>query len=459
MNDRQKLDKEFDTQLEMQRQPDRMMDVSMPQAGKVLTIASIVMVGALLIGGLIAIAPDVKSKIEMSAEQEQRIAQLEKELAEVKTSPPVDEPQTETSFDVRSLIPADIQNKMNSMSSEVQNLSSQAAALQKTVTDLQSGSMPERLAKLESNVSTFLNTEQQAALSAMFQKVQTMGASVQGQQSMDQAMQALLGAVQSNAADPIEALQTVREVNPDVASTMEGVAPEDVQAATMLLALAQLRQSLQRDNNSFDTDLSLLKETLAKDNPELQSAIDRLAPQAKVGVLTPQGLSRELQSMTGEIVEASLQGKDVSVQDKAMARLNDFIKVEKNGVPITGNETQLTIAEAQKRLDTGDVAGAIKTLETLDGSAGAKTKPLLEQAQATLVASELQGLLGQNMVGQLQNTIRQMSAGGTVNTQGLQSIITQVQNMIPNQGLITNAAGQAQIYVPPLQLPKTSSAP
>jgi hypothetical protein len=105
------------------------------------------------------------------------------------------------------------------------------------------------------------------------------------------------------------------------------------------------------------------------------------------------------------------------------------------------------------------VAGAIKTLETLDGSAGAKTKPLLEQAQATLAASELQGLLGQNMVGQLQNTIRQMSAGGTVNTQGLQSIITQVQNMIPNQGLITNAAGQAQIYVPPLQLPKTSSAP
>jgi hypothetical protein len=459
MNDRQKLDKEFDTQLEMQRQPDRMMDVSMPQTGKVLTIASIVMVGALLIGGLIAIAPDVKSNIEMSAEQEQRIAQLEKELAEVKTFPLVDEPQTETSFDVRSLIPADIQEKMNSMSSEVQNLSSQAAALQKTVTDLQSGYMPERLAKLESNVSTFLNTEQQAALSAMFQKVQTMGASVQGQQSMDQAMQALLGAVQSNAADPVAALQTLREVNPDVASTMEGVAPEDVQAATMLLALTQLRQSLQRDNNSFDTDLSLLKETLAKDNPELQSAIDRLAPQAKVGVLTPQGLSRELQSMTGEIVEASLQGKDISVQEKAMARLNDLIKVEKNGVPITGNETQLTIAEAQKRLDTGDVAGAIKTLETLDGSAGAKTKPLLEQAQATLAASELQGLLGQNMVGQLQNTIRQMSAGGTVNTQGLQSIITQVQNMIPNQGLITNTAGQAQIYVPPLQLPNTNSAP
>lgn len=417
---------EFDTNIGLNRAPEREMNINPPETGRVLTIATIVMIAALLIGGMVALAPDIKSKV-ITAET-QPAPTLVAEEKPTETAPP-----SQPSW--QSLLPADAKQKLDDMSAEVKNLTEQAENMKQAVTDLQSGSMPERLAKLETHMTQFVGTEHQAALSAMFDKVKMMGQSQTGQQSIDAAMTALLGAIQSGDAtgqtDPTKAILDAKAVNPDVAKTLDDVAPEDVQAATMLLALTQMRQSLGRNNDSFDTDLALLKQTLAKDNPELQTAIDRLAPQAKIGVLTPSGLSNELKSMTGEIVEASLTGQNVSVEDKVKARLNDLIRVEKNGVPVTGNETQLTIDAAQKMLDKGDVAGAVKTLETIDGAAGAKTAPLIDQANATLAAQQLQSLLGQNMVGQLQNSIRQMQQTGTINTQGLQNIIAEIERMVP----------------------------
>jgi hypothetical protein len=422
----------FDTNIELNRQPDRMMNTAAPSAGKTLMIAGIVITAALILGAFIAIAPDVKSQLNVTAEQQERIDKLEQELAVVKSvaPPSMDTPQPTEENNWTSVLPIDVKNKFESVSNDVKTLSTEAQNLKQAVTQLQSGSMPERLAVIEDNMNKFLSVEQQAQLSTMFDRVQMMGQSVTGQQSLDGAMQALIGALQTSP-DPDKAISDARAINPDVATALDGVAPEDAKAATMLLAFSQLRGSLQRNKDSFDTDLTLLKQTLAKDNPELQAAIDRLAPQAKTGVLTPQGLSNELRSITGEVVEASLTGKDVSIQDKVMSRLTDVVKVEKNGVPITGNETQLTITNAQKMLDRGDVAGAVAALQTLDGAAAQKTAPLLGQAEATLAAQKLQSLLGTNMVGQLQNTIRQMAQTGTINTGNLQQIVTEVQKMVP----------------------------
>ena len=341
----------FDTNIELNRQPDRMMNTSAPSAGKTLIVAGIVITAALILGAFIAIAPDVKSQLNVTAEQQERINKLEQELAAVKSvvPPSLDAPQPAPSDKAgwESYVPDDVKHKFESVSNDVKTLSTEAQNLKQAVTQLQSGSMPERLAVIETYMNKFLSVDQQAKLSTMFDRVQMMGQSVTGQQSLDGAMQALVGALQTSP-DPAQAISDARAINPDVATALDGVAPEDAKAATMLLAFSQLRNSLQRNNDSFDTDLTLLKQTLAKDNPELQAAIDRLSPQAKAGVLTPQGLSNELRSITGEVIEASLTGKDVSIQAKVMSRLSDVVKVEKNGMPITGNETQLTITNAQK---------------------------------------------------------------------------------------------------------------
>ncbi|MBL8638653.1 MAG: hypothetical protein JNN09_09205 [Alphaproteobacteria bacterium] len=210
-----------------------------------------------------------------------------------------------------------------------------------------------------------------------------------------------------------------------------------MKAAAILVGLAQLRESLARDNDSFDQDLMLLKATLATDDPELIKAIDRLAPKAKEGVLTPNGLSKEFRSLTGDIVAASLKGEDVSLKEKTTARLGDLLKVEKSGTPVLGTETQIKVAEAQKKLDQGDIEGAVQILKQLQGPAAEKAAPFLEQAQVTMLANQLQQMLGQGVLQRL----KYMGGGSSgtpyiVNSSGIGGIVNQIQNMVPGQGVV-----------------------
>ena len=239
------------------------------------------------------------------------------------------------------------------------------------------------------------------------------------------------GATAAQGASPDDLAATfsnLRDSDPRVAETFKDVAPEDMKAAVMLLGMSQLRDSLARDNTSFEQDLQLLKTTLAKDNPELLASIDRLAPKAKSGVLTPTGLSNELRGLTGDIVSASLSGQDVSITDKAVARLGTMITVEKNGQQISGTSTQIVIAQAQKKLDAGDVAGAVALLQQIQGPAAAKTQPLIDQAQATMLASHVQHLLGQNLVQTLKNMTHK-SAPYTVGNDGVNQILDTVKSV------------------------------
>src|SRR5690606_28795755 len=90
--------------------------------------------------------------------------------------------------------------------------------------------------------------------------------------------------------------------------TLEGVSGSDMKAAALLIAFSQLRDSLNR-NAPFEDDLVLLQKLVGDDDPELQAALSKLAPQAeKGGVLTADGLSEELKTMTGDIVFSSLKG-------------------------------------------------------------------------------------------------------------------------------------------------------
>ena len=102
------------------------------------------------------------------------------------------------------------------------------------------------------------------------------------------------------------------------------------------------------------------------------------------------------------MVSASLEGEDVSITDKAKARFGDILKVEKDGEQLTGTPTQITVAKAQKKLDEGDIQGAIGLLQGLDGKAGATAKPFIEEAQLTLLAKQIQDLLGQSIETQLR---------------------------------------------------------
>ena len=109
-------------------------------------------------------------------------------------------------------------------------------------------------------------------------------------------------------------------------------------------------------------------------------------------VLTRQGLSTEFRGLAGDIVVSSLKGEDISIRERAKARLNDVMTIEKDGEP-AGTDTQATVAKAQLLLDQGDVQGAMAELQKLEGGAAETAQPFMQQLQATLQAEETQQLL------------------------------------------------------------------
>ncbi len=376
--------------------------------------AGALILAAIVFGAVMAIAP----KIKTVSEQDSRIQELEQQIADMRDA------QSNASPSVSP----EIGNKLSSLEGRIGQLTEQAKSYSGVISDLQAGTMVQRLSKLEGHVGGLLQQANAFGLQDVVQKIQLLQSSPEGLGKVEGLVAAFAGVASSSKEDELAAsFSKLRDTNPDVAETFKNVAPEDMKAAVMLLGMSQLRDSLARDNTSFDTDLQLLKVTLAKDDPELQAAIDKLAPQSKAGILTPNGLSKELRGLTGDIVQASLSGQDVSIEEKAKARFGQIVQVEKSGQQISGTQTQIMIAEAQKKLDAGDVAGAVALLQQVQGPAAEKTKPLINQAQATLMASQVQHMLGQNLISKLKGLTGHSApyvSGGSAG-----DIINQIKNI------------------------------
>lgn len=227
--------------------------------------------------------------------------------------------------------------------------------------------------------------------------------------------------------DQIDAqLAQAKAENQQIAQSLENVNGRDVSAAAMLLALTQFRSSMDR-NEPFVDDLNLLQELVGNQDPELTQAIDRLAPYAQNGVLTPQGLSKELRSVAGDIVAAKLRGEDVSIQDRILSRLGQLISVEKDGKPLIATREQEIIAAAQKALDAGDTQKAMQQLQQLEGKPAEAAAPFMQQLQGSLLAEETSGLMMQKLVDTLKSPT------------GIQDIM----NVLPNE--LQNLGGQKVI--------------
>ena len=157
----------------------------------------------------------------------------------------------------------------------------------------------------------------------------------------------------------------------------------------MLLAMTQVRSALNRQDEAFDGDLGLLMGMVGEDNGDLYASLEKLAPHSRSGILSVNGLQEEFRSVAGDVVAASLRGEDVSFSDQATARLNDILKIEKNGEMISGTETQVKIDTAAKMIATGKIDEAVKFLKKqLNSKELAPLRPWIKQAQISLVARQ-----------------------------------------------------------------------
>ncbi len=381
-------------------------------------VAAVVLISAMLLW-------PSKEQIEKNG---QDIASLNGEVEQIKS---------EGGSLFKKFLPANLEERLSEVREQTQNIQQTVAGLSTELEtikqDVMAPNVPvsEKIHRVEEHITRIAGPSQ---LTEMLQKVQTMQASLEGQTQLSSAIADLNMLFQQNqSADDAamqQALQQAQSEDDALGEALQDVAPQDLKAAALLLGMAQFRSSLHR-NAPFEEDLALMQKLVGEDDAELQAAITRLAPKADEGVLTPEGLKGEFKGLAGDIVVASLKGEEVSVQEKAKARFNDILQVEKDGELLTGTDTQAKVLRAQKMLDEGDVQGAIAELQSLEGEAATAAQPFIDEAQLSMLAEQLQGMFAGKVMNRLGGGVGGMNitAGGA----GIEGLMQEVQKLAPRR--------------------------
>ncbi len=353
-----------------------------------------------------------------------------------------------------------VENMMRDVQQKIFDMRQKTDKIQDSVTDLkqqaesfmnlENSSLVDRIAMLEQTLGGLSggNTD----FSMVLNRINEMQNTLQGQEKMQATIAQLQDMVAATQRPPamqgmmgpptMEQMLAAEQGRGDseLAQTLEGVSPAQLKAAALLIGLSQFRDSLNR-SGPFANDLMLLQTMMGERDPELNAAIAQLAPYAETGVLSPRGLSDELKTLTGEIAVASITGQDISVQDRAMARFQEVLKIQKDGHPVMGTDAQARVARAQVLLDAGDINAAIAELEGIEGPAREKAQPVIDQAHITAMAQKVQGLLTNNVMGQIKSGLGGSGAAYTVRPQ------LHLPAGVPGAEFIGPPA--PQVYVPP----------
>jgi len=409
------------------------------------------MTAAIVAAGIGAVALLLWPQTEKA---ERRLSAIEKNVNDVKNE--VTEIKNNGSF-FGNLIPADLEQRIASLQEQagqaqqqVGEALKQAEQISNDVMGQDAGTIEQRIAKLEEHASVFSAASPE--LTNMLGRLKSLQSSLQGQAQLDQSVEelnTLIGNVYSNVGNIDAAVEdgpeqsetgmetllhssliTAKEQSDTLGKTFEGVPPEKMKAAAVLLGFSQFRSALNRDNESFADDLKLLSSLLGDDKSELQTEIQQLAPYAESGVLSPAGLSEEFRTVAGDMVIASLQGEDVSMEDKAKAHFNELFTVEKNGEMVSGSPVQQKVATAQALLDEGKVDEAVAILQSMDGEAGQISQPFIERAQKTMMAQQLKNKMIDAL--NLRATDMQQIEQGNITPENIKSMMNSVGQSIGN---------------------------
>lgn len=344
---------------------------------------------------------------------------------------------------IQRLLPENMRERVDALQQQarefegtIQSLSEKADEISTAVLNADAQALTDRFNELENQLSALVGTEDIQNLLAQLKNVNQdtlTGAQIDAASSELQTILTGLEGRVEQLDEKLVALQN--DENSALGQTIQNVSGDDVKAAAMLIAFSQLRTSFNR-GTAFEQDLELLYGLVGEENTELKGAIERLAPYADEGVLSPQTLSEEFKGLAGEIAVASLKGEDLSIQERAKARLNDIIQIEKDGRPVNASEEELKIAEAQRLLNEGNVRDAVIILQTLDGEAAQTAQPFIDQAQATLLAQRIEEMISQSVLSNLGSGKTLYNRPGLDLNKIKNTIEQAVPGSMPGQGVV-----------------------
>ncbi len=151
-----------------------------------------------------------------------------------------------------------------------------------------------------------------------------------------------------------------------------------------VIAISQLAAVLS-SNAPYEEPLRTLK-SLANDDSDIAALAESLAPYADTGIPTIAQLQKDYETVAREAVQAQVELEGDGWVDKTLNRLIALVSVRTVGDGEAGDPVDAAVAAAESRLDAGDLEGAIKALETIEGAAKSKVSDWLATAKARLAA-------------------------------------------------------------------------
>ena len=298
----------------------------------------------------------------------------------------------------------------------IENLSSAVDNVKSTVGTLATGAN-----QLAQSNDTYAGLQQMLQMLGLVQK---LNSTEDGRLTLAQTVARLQAMMAGSGKDKDSLGKTVELARKDDKNLQDltgGMSTQQLAAAALLLTMNEMRGKMNAER-SFEQDFAII-EKFAGNDPAMHDALRKLEPYAKNGVLSRETLQKEFRAIAADIVMAKLAGEDASVRERVLERLGKYAKTRKID-DIQGNTPDAVVARAEKMMNNGDIKGAIRELQTLDGESAEAAKPWMEQAAGAAAADDSSAALMQALMQQMSGAnagsiqrvfsdiVRQLGGGG-----------------------------------------------
>ncbi len=189
------------------------------------------------------------------------------------------------------------------------------------------------------------------------------------------------------SAENVRLSEALAEVSRQVGSLEEaarttGAGAEKMQA--MLVAIAPLRDVL-RTSEPFAEELEALS-SVAGEHPELAEVVGMLQPYAGTGIPTLTTVRTRFDATAREVAKAARPVEDDGWVGSVLNRLSSLVTVRRTGEDAVEGSADAALDQAEAALAAGELATAIKAVESLGSAAAEAARPWLDDARARAAA-------------------------------------------------------------------------
>lgn len=179
----------------------------------------------------------------------------------------------------------------------------------------------------------------------------------------------------------------VSEVRSEVQTAVDRAEQQASQPAAAVLAVNQLAEALGH-SDGYARQLEAVR-AIVGDNPQLTEPLDRLEAWSDAGLSTLAQLQGEFPAVAQRIAQTEYSSGGEGWLDDVTNRLASLVTVRKVGdAALASGGTDAALAQAEAALRSGDLAGAVKALEGLQGQAQEAASAWLTKARDRVAADK-----------------------------------------------------------------------